>query len=295
MYYGDQFGQAPKDGRPVYRVREGDPTMHMLVFERDGKQDVLVTNWRAHPHRSGGKEKYAIDADVIGALREYVHEQTDYCFAYFQGAAGNMNTTSRIAGETAERGKIKEYGQALGAQLLAGLANLEPVETGLIQTEKIIYAARVNHSEDDKHVAAEELVAYYNNNPVEMNIYETQIAKAAEYGFTSVFHASRLLTKYRLGETKDLELNVFSIGDAIAFYTAPAELWDSFGEIMEEESPFDMTFCIGYSNGGVAYIPYRVDYSSYEYHYCLFEQDATIDQMKCLYLEAMDAQYASAQ
>ena len=291
QYYGDQFGSKPS-GVTGYRVREGDTTMHMVSFERTDKQPIIIVNWRAHPHRSGGREKYTLDADVIGATRAYMHAKTDYLFAYYQGAAGNMNTTSRLSGETYKSGKITEYGNELGRQLINGMNKLQPAETGLIETAKILYDAEVDHTQDDKYEQAVALQDYYYANPTEMNVYENQIAKAAEYGFTSVFHATRLITKYGLGPTKQMELNIFSIGDSFALYTAPAELWDSFGEETEALSPFPMTFTIGYCNGGVAYIPYKLDYFvSYEYFYCLFKQDDVINQMQDYYLENLEKQF----
>ena len=294
LYYGDQYGQAPQNGETVYRVREGDTTMNMVSFERTDKQPIIIVNWRAHPHRSGGREKVTLDADVIGATREYVQTKTNYLFAYYQGAAGNMNTTSRIKGETYKSGKITEYGNELGRQLVNGMNKLKPAETGLIETTKILYDAEVDHTQDDKIEQARALQEYYYANPVEMNVYENQIAKAAEFGFTSVFHATRLITKYGLGATKQMELNIFSIGDSFAFYTAPAELWDSFGEETEALSPFPMTFTIGYCNGGVAYIPYKLDYYvSYEYFYCLFKQDDVINQMQDYYLDALNKQFGN--
>jgi hypothetical protein len=293
QYYGDQFGNKPS-GVTGYRVRNGDTTMHMVSFERTDKQPIIIVNWRAHPHRSGGRENYTLDADVIGATRAYMHAKTDYLFAYYQGAAGNMNTTSRLSGETYKSGKITEYGNELGRQLVNGMNKLQPAETGLIETAKILYDAEVDHTQDDKYEQAVALQDYYYANPVEMNVYENQIAKAAEYGFTSVFHATRLITKYGLGPTKQMELNIFSIGDSFAFYTAPAELWDSFSEETEALSPFPMTFTIGYCNGGVAYIPYKLDYYvSYEYFYCLFKQDDVIDQMQDYYLEHLHKQFGN--
>ena len=299
VYFGDQFGPRPSSAilKVSKHVRDGDPTMHMMAFNRTGKQPVLVVNWRAHPHRSGGNEKYSVDADVIGATRDYMHNNTDYLFAYFQGAAGNMNTTSRLPNETYKSGKIKEFGDEMGRQIVTnGLPQLKNAETGLIRTKNIIYTANVDHTQDDKYEDAVALRDYYYAYPDLMDEYDEQIAKAKEFGFTSVFHATRLIAKYNLPETKDLELNIFSIGDSVGFYTAPAELWDSFSEETEQLSPFDTTFCIGYCNGSVAYIPYKLDYYvSYEYFYCLFTQDETIDQMQDYYLQHLQEQYDNAQ
>ena len=295
-YFGDQFGNQPKDNSIIKRVEEGDHTMHLLAFQRTGKDPILLANWRAHPHRSGGMESYVVTADVIGALREYIHANTDYRFAYFQGAAGNMNTTSRITGETYEKGKVKEYGDELGRQIVKnGLPTLKSAATGKVQTTKVIYAAPVDHSEDDRYEEAVELSNYYKNNPDLMDTYAEQVAKANSMGFSSVFHAQRLIKKYGMDLTCDLELNIFSIGDSVGFYTGPGEFWSSVSEEMETRSPFKTTFCLGYSNGNVAYLPYKIShYSSYEYHYCLFEQDTAVETMMAIYEENLKRFYNAA-
>lgn len=297
-YFGDQFGQTPQNGEKIYRVRQGDETMHMIEFTRSSsnKKPVLVVNWRAHPHRSGGMQSYSTDADVIGATRTYVQNNTNYLFAYFQGAAGNMNTGSRISGETYKSGKIKEYGDELGRQIIAnGLPKLKTAATGLIQTKQINYAAPVDHSGDSMIEQAKALQKYYQENPDEMDTLAEQLAVAAQYGFTSVFHATRLIAKYNLPETKNLELNIFSIGNSVAFYTAPAELWDSFSVEMESKSPFKTTFCIGYSNGSVAYIPYKLDYEySYEDVYCYFKWSDITIQMMDYYTQYLNLFYKNA-
>jgi len=295
-YFGDQFGQTPQNGETVYRVRQGDETMHLIEFTRTGKKPVLLVNWRAHPHRSGGMQSYSVDADVIGATRTYIESNSDYRFAYFQGAAGNMNTTSRLSGETYKSGKIKEYGNELGRQILAnGLPKLKTAATGLIQTQQIMYDAPIDHSQDGRIEEAKALRDFYNNNPDACDTFAEQLEVAAEYGFTSIFHATRLITKYGLGETKTLNINIFSIGNSVGFYTAPAELWDSFSEEMEGLSPFKTTFCVGYCNGSVAYIPYKLDYEySYEDIYCLLIQDDAINQMKEYYRQYLEIFYNNA-
>jgi len=303
-YFGDQFGIQPSNNSIIKRVHEGDETMHLVAFDRQSKQSVLLSNWRIHPHRSGGKNNCWVDADVIGAAREYIHNNTDYLYAYFNGAAGNMNTSSRIYGETFAtssqykdiHARITAYGNELGRQIIEmGLPTLKSASTGVVQTSKYIYPAKVDHSEDYKYDDAKALQKIYNTEPERMDTLEEQLAVAAEYGFSSYFHASRMLTKYNQGETKDLELNVVSIGEHLAFYTAPGELWDTISVEMEERSPFDTTLVLGYSNGNVAYIPYKVTYSSYEYHYCLFTKDDTINYMMDHWEDTLNQFYENLQ
>ena len=63
-------------------------------------------------------------------------------------------------------------------------------------------------------------------------------------------------------------MNAMSIGDSVAFVTAPAELFDSTSVYVEEHSPYPMTFTLGYTNDSIGYIPtapmYEYDYEWYE-------------------------------
>jgi len=308
IYYGDQYGPRPANGEKVYRVREGDHTMHLIEFTRTGKQPVLMVNWRAHPHRSGGMWKYSSDSDVVGATRAYFHENTDYLFAYYQGASGNMNTFSKISGETYKSGKIKEFGIEMGRQITKnGLPNLKSAETGLIQTASYTYAAPVNHDDDCYYENAQRLLDYFSANPDLMDTYNEQIAEANSLnpdgtpkyeGVYTVYHAKQIVARHELGETRDIRINAFSIGKSVGFCTSAGEIWDRVSEELElERSPFPETWFIGYCDGSAGYIPYGVagNYPSYEYYSCVFKQDDAILQVMD-YLEGfLKKQWANAQ
>lgn len=66
------------------------------------------------------------------------------------------------------------------------------------------------------------------------------------------------------------KLNAFSIGNSVGFVTAPNELFDAITVYTEENSPYAMTFALGYTNGGKGYVPmshlydYLPDYEWYE-------------------------------
>ena len=314
IYFGDQFGQSPQNGEKIYRVREGDHTMHMVEFTRTGKKPILMVNWRAHPHRSGGMWKYSSDADVIGATREYFQKNTDYLFAYYQGAAGNMNTTSRLSGETfgnknnGVENYIRVFGNEMGRQIMTnGIPALRSAATGLIQTDSYVYAAAVNHDDEIYYEDAQRLWDYHEANPDKMDTYQEQINEANSLnpdgtrkyeGVYSVYHAQQIIARHNLGETKNISLNTFSIGKSVAFCTSAGEIWDRVSEEIElQRSSFPETWFIGYCDGGVGYIPYGVanNYESYEYYSCVFKQDEVILQVMD-YLEGLlDKQWANAQ
>jgi len=98
QYFGDQFGTAVYNST-TKPVRDADHTMHLVRFTRNGK-DILMANWRIHPHFTGGEREYLLSADAIGTIRYYMAQKLpDAHFIYFQGASGNMSETSRLTNE----------------------------------------------------------------------------------------------------------------------------------------------------------------------------------------------------
>ena len=109
-YAGDNFGVVPTDNSTLKHVTEADHTMHMVRFVRAGT-DILMANWRVHPHMTGGGTKTYVSADIIGTTRYYFEremalmanitgkEEYRMHFMYLQGAAGNINETSKIKSE----------------------------------------------------------------------------------------------------------------------------------------------------------------------------------------------------
>ena len=92
----------------------------------------------------------------------------------------------------------------------------------------------------------------------------------------------------------DVELNTITIGDDVAFVTAPNELFDTNSVYVEEHSPYKMTMTFGYSNGYRGYIPsaYGWEYTSYESDCCYFMpgcgetiQDTFLSMLGELYAE----------
>ena len=52
----------------------------------------------------------------------------------------------------------------------------------------------------------------------------------------------------------ETELQAWRIGD-LAFVTAPAEIFTENGTLVKNQSPFDHTFFVGYTNGSIGYVP----------------------------------------
>ena len=76
----------------------------------------------------------------------YLEKDTGCLFAYYQGAAGNMNTSSRISGETYKSGKIKEYGEEMGRQIMTN--GVPKLQSAIVYTsgDIVVFCVSNNNS-----------------------------------------------------------------------------------------------------------------------------------------------------
>lgn len=292
-YWGDNFGSAPSgiSSKQYKHVAAGDHSMQLIRFVREGQKDVLLCNWAAHPTMTGGAEMTVLSADYVGPLRDKVQAEGDCYFAFVQGAAGNMNPTSRISGETPyDKAHYHEYGEALAQVVLEHKDSLTSVASGKVRTMQTDYAATVFKHTDEEVAKATEFRKL---------TYEEQKAQYKDWGYTSIYHASSIISKANLGVTEDLELNAISIGNSIAFYSAPGELWAETGMTVKDSSPFAYTFTTGYTNGDWKYFTDGAaadgTYESYEGFYTRFVAPDTTNAMIAWWKEALETLHSQAQ
>lgn len=295
VYFGDNFGEAVMDASTRH-VSEAYNTMHILQFKREGAKDIVIANFRSHPTITGGADERNLSSDFIGPMRDAVESELDCHFAFMQGACGNINPRSRISSENfgAEKNHV-EYGYRL-AQVAIECVNTEmrEQETGRIQSRKVLYEAKVDHSGDSLVAYAKLVKQYWNDN--NRNHALTR-AYGRPYGISSFYHANAIITKAKLPQSQEIELDVFSIGNCVGFFSAPGELFDVISVEMEEKSPFHMTFTVGFANGDWKYFPYGIcaQYASYESDYGRFEVGTTAEGMMQTWLDILNEFYTNAE
>ena len=266
-FFGDNFGKHVMD-ETTRHTTEADPTMHIIQFKREGGKDVVLCNWRAHPQLTGGNKIKNLSADYPAPFREILGAQLNCHVHFLQGAAGNINPKSRIPGEQYSLDH-RVFGARLAYFAVKCLDHdMQEVEAGTIKTKQLIFPGRADHSMDHKATDGAKVWKFF----MDTGDREGTAALCKEHGFASVYHAGSVSAKAHAPETLDLELNAITIGDALAFVTAPNELFDTNSVYTEEHSPYEMTFTCGYCNGHWFYIPsrYGYDYSCYESHVSRF-------------------------
>ena len=270
QYFGDNFGTTVID-ETTKHTTEVDQTMHLVQFTREGGKPIVLANWRAHPCLTGGNKKYDISADYVGAFRKNIEKMYKCQFIYFQGAAGNVNATSRITSEMRTNDYAK-HGELLALAALKCLReNMAQVDPGLIQTSQTLLDAEFIEITDELLAGARVVQSIWNTT----NDRAQAIEAGKPYGIRSPYHANAIVSLgYTSAKSKELELNAITIGGSIALVTAPHELFDTNSVWLEENSPYAMTLTLGYANGNNGYIPSKLafEYSCYESDVCKFKE-----------------------
>lgn len=269
-FCGDNFG-SEKESPIVDHVSKAYGKMHIIKIVREGCKDLVVCNFRSHPTMTGGTNNLEVSSDFVGPFRDSVEKRKNCDFVFFQGACGNINPRSRIAAENVVPTKdYYTYGAMLGgaAVKLLNSDSMKPVEAGKLQTRQINYDCPIDHSRDKDVPVAREIVDYWHSTAPN---YDKKGCKerALAADFSSIYHCMAVIGKSKLAQSENVELDVLTIGDSMAFVTAPGELFDSISVEMERRSPFPMSMTLGYANGDRKYFVHGVGYTyrSYESDY----------------------------
>ena len=268
QYFGDNFGTRVVNSTTKHTT-EVDTTMHLVEFVREGGKNIVLSNWRAHPHFISfvnSNTKYAISSDYIGTFRDTIESTYNCNFIYFQGAAGNVNATSKIPDE-ARTTDCGTFGRLLSEYAVNCLnGSMKEVDAGPIQITQTKLACDVDHSTDNLLLTAQTVQKIWK----ETNSSSQAIAADPTGTIRSPYHANGIISRAYAGASISLELNAISIGNSIALVTAPNELFDTNSAWLETQSPYEMTLTLGYANGHGGYIP-----SALGYEYTCYESDVS--------------------
>ncbi len=250
--YSSNLG-IPNEAKLVGHAGKNDPQMPILCFSRNGKKDILLTNWQAHPDSSYANNFYLISPSWIGKMREELEELSGKHVAYFTGATGNLTMESRIPSE-AHHLKWDEYGKKMGKLAFEALKDLKTIpfsNEGLSFSSKTLIIP-LNHSEDNIVSTANNIISLY---------LSGKITEARELckqnGIVSMNHAFAIKKRASLPKEESIIINSVSIGP-IGISAISAEPFAEQGLAVKASSPFDLQLVITGNYG------YLADRSSFE-------------------------------
>lgn len=266
-YAGANFGNLNQ--KAVAHTGQPDPEMQLARITREGGKDIILCNFGVHQTNTGGSKFYNISADIAGAMRARMEQETDCLFAYFTGACGNVVPGTKIEEErVVPHLDHIAHGKALARYAMDAADNYTEASFGAIRSLKRTVECEINHTTDHLVPLATEVYDYF----AKVNDVKLANEYAMERGFIRVYHAGAIMRRAKLPASEAVTLNAIAVGD-LAFAVAPYEMFCENGIEIKENSPFAMTFVLTLANrASMGYMPTRESfaYNCYEAYNCRF-------------------------
>ena len=240
-------------GNPTAHISENDPYMPTIKFVREGKKDVILCNWAAHPAGVNATNPTALSGDYVASFRKTFEEENDAYVSLHMGAAADVGVVGFLKGEPSTANP-PQYGKLLAIALKNKLAELERRDikssvSSNIEKVRISF----DHSNDAKGEIAYQIMLYYWDTAKSKVTKEVQ-AMIDEHGFNNIYDVMSTKDRYQSGVYDRIAVGAVSIGNVV-FGVAPYEMCAVNGKrIKDSADEFDLAFMCAYSNGRNGYI-----------------------------------------
>ncbi len=279
-------------GKRERHTTTANPIMYVLKLVREGAKDIMMANWRAHNVMTsmGGRKKTDISADWTGQVRVNIEADLGVHFAYFQGEAGNIVTSTALPEEVEHHPPMdyKEYARELSSLMEKQLDDgWEEVKPGPIRVVQDTLTSKTNKVELEYAEEAQRIIDVWKAT----GSNEEAMKMETSHHIQSPYHAAYLVARPKWNDTGTFEFYVCSIGD-FAFTMAPFETFDTNGDYVHENSPTKYTMVMGYSNHSHSYLPsaQAFDYGCFEVDMCWMSR-GTGEALATKYVEILNRLY----
>ena len=266
-YAGNNYGNQ----NIAYTEHTYDPDHEMILvnFPREGKEDVLLVNWGAHPANpyDASIGYYNISSDHPGWCRDQLEKLTGAKVAYFNGASGDTVPDSRV--QSLKHGmNAKQYGIKLAEMAYEHYDELKAVEVDGIKSTTRDVELKVEHEKEELLAQCEEIRHLY----IDLNDKTTADSKAIALGLSSCHHATAIVSRSKLGPSQLREANAFHIGP-VGFVTSTYEMSSEHADELKAQAPFGTVFIL---QGNNRYLPREeaIDQYTYEGNTRFYTRDA---------------------
>jgi Neutral/alkaline non-lysosomal ceramidase, N-terminal len=227
-----------------------DPEIGVLTFdtlEKSAQPLATFVNYAMHPDTVGGTK---ISADYPGVIAQAIERVRPGISLFANGCCGNLNHRN-VWWADPQKGpsEAARLGQAISGAVCAGFPQLGDVSAESIRAlKKGVQLPLPEITEADRAEVREAL------------------PKVKEAKFMQQVKMFRVLdVAAREGKPLDVEVQVFALGDDVAFVALPGEIFVELGLAIKKASPFKHTMLIELANTAIGYIPNRSAYSEGNY------------------------------
>ncbi len=220
-----------------------DPEVPFVFFQDAVRERPLgiCVNYAVHLDNVGGDE---ISADlpytVTELLRQAIGE--DLVTLYTSGACGDLNHVD-VTWKTRQKGheNAARMGTILAAEVLKTWPKLEIVD-GLLQAKSQRVKLSIPEVSATAVERAKEIVRTTNDR--------------TRSSFMQLVNAHKTLdVAAREGEPFDVEVQVMTLGDSLAWVALPGEIFVELGLDLKMASPFGQTMVVELANDSIGYVP----------------------------------------
>jgi len=266
---GEQVGTQGPEWVDNFVRREGPEDNELKILVAEGLQgDVLggLVNFACHPTVMGAEPVYS--ADFCGPLVDELARRHGGCFAFLQGAAGNLWSIdmSTPAGMS-NRGS--DYAHRM-AQALADKAGEALASARAVAGDTVRMAREVLRVPQRRPAPKQGELAKWDLEEAPDEIDEAEFTRRMRGRAFTFYHPGSDVQRWfareaigmwewqrRAGTREmldDVEIQAIAVGD-VAFVGYPAEYFTEFGLRTKAESPFEDTFVLELTNGWHGYVP----------------------------------------
>jgi neutral ceramidase len=235
-----------------------DPEVGVVLFEPAHKPTHVVSacaayvNFSMHPDTVGGA---LFSADYPGALSRRMadYHGTNCVTIFANGACGNVNHVDvNWARPQSTRAEAERLGVILAASVFLAEKNLREVKAAPLRVKSEMVKLPLAPISNDE-IEEARLVARTGND------------KTRE-SFMKLVKAYKVLdVAARQGKPLEVEVQVISIGNEIAWVSLPGEFFAELGLAIKKRSPFRQTLIAELANGSIGYVPDRRSFAEGNY------------------------------
>ncbi len=230
-----------------------DPAVPVVFFETPKQQPIATyVNYAVHLDNVGGRQ---ISADFPHTLTEALAKVLgqDHVTLWTAGTCGDLNHIN-VKWPRAQGGQqnAARMGLVLAGEVLRNWPNLQPAGDGPLRVRSTMVSLPLAPINEEEIEAARLTVR--------------TVRDSDPGGFMKLVHAFKVLDVYaRQGKPLEVEVQVITLGDDLAWVSLPGEIFVQLGLDLKLDSPFQQTMIAELANGSIGYIPNRRAYPQGNY------------------------------
>jgi Neutral/alkaline non-lysosomal ceramidase, N-terminal len=251
------WNPGKKNPKVVQPAGPTDPSVPVVFVETDEKQPkplAAYVNFAMHLDTVGGLY-YSADYPATLSKALAAVKGDDFVTMFTTGCCGDINHINVESDKPQKgHGEATRIGTRLAAEVLRTFESLKPAADGPIRvsSEIVEFALPVVAGEDA--IAAKRVLTDLEGK-----------AKPAPKFLDQVQAFKVLDVSERLGKPLQVEVQVISLGDDLAWVSLPGEIFVELGLQIKRGSPFKQTVIAELANGSVGYVPNRAAYGQGNY------------------------------